>query len=749
MTKFLKWTIYISMALVPFLAFYVTSIHPDNMQMLFPYITGKNFAFRILVEIAAAAWLMLMIINPQYRPKKSLLLYAYSIFIFILLIADIFSVNSTKSFFSNFERMEGFITHAHLFLYFLILISVYKTREHFENYKFVLLLSNIPVLILAWLQLLGTQNIFTHFIPTLRDTIHKHFFPSQGGIQLDSSLGNSTYLAIYVVFFIFLFFMLFVENKIKNKSYTFPLVMTILNLIVLYYTGTRGAQLGLVISILVVSFILFFAGRKFEELRKIRKYALGAVIFIIASFILLISISNTDFVKNNDRLERIANVASLLNPINITDKIGEAIIKIKNPNTTYTELLETFNGHGTAVSRFLNIKMSLEGWTESIKTILIGWGQDNYSYVFAKYNDPRMYSQEPWFDRSHNVFMDWLIAAGILGLLAYLSLYFIAIYTMWFSPTTRKHHDSYIDFLEKSLLTGLLIAYFIHNIFVFDNLISYILFFFILAYIGIRFDYIEKVEEKDFDAKSNYVKNMDDRVLIYGPLILIVLFSIIYFLNIRYIKANLAIVNGLNSQRHNTDISPLDPINRSLNSFKQAIDIGGIATMESREQLTQQTINLIKEIRQIDISQNKDINSLAPIYKILSDFIETTNNEYKKLINSQKNPDPRSLSIYGTYLLNIDSNEEAIKYLKSVYEFAPKKQSIAIAYIQALIQNKNYTEALNVAEKMYKNDISYDQAKNIYAMILAYNKKYNDAISVAPNMKDNIELIKKEIEIKK
>ena len=92
---FLKWTIYICLAIVPFLAFYVAGfgVNIEWNSMLFPYITGKNFAFRILVEVAAAAWLMLMILNKDYRPKKSIILWVYSAFISILLLADIFSVN--------------------------------------------------------------------------------------------------------------------------------------------------------------------------------------------------------------------------------------------------------------------------------------------------------------------------------------------------------------------------------------------------------------------------------------------------------------------------------------------------------------------------------------------------------------------------------------------------------------------------------------------------------------------------------
>ena len=40
-------------------------------SMFFPYITGKNFAFRILVEIGFVAWALLAIIDTRYRPRFS------------------------------------------------------------------------------------------------------------------------------------------------------------------------------------------------------------------------------------------------------------------------------------------------------------------------------------------------------------------------------------------------------------------------------------------------------------------------------------------------------------------------------------------------------------------------------------------------------------------------------------------------------------------------------------------------------
>jgi O-antigen ligase len=67
----------------------------------------------------------------------------------------------------------------------------------------------------------------------------------------------------------------------------------------------------------------------------------------------------------------------------------------------------------------------------------IGWGQESFNYVFNKYYDPRMYNQEQWFDRAHNVFFDWLTAGGILGLGTYLFFFGTLLWYLW-----RKNDDT-------------------------------------------------------------------------------------------------------------------------------------------------------------------------------------------------------------------------------------------------------------------------------------------------------------------
>jgi hypothetical protein len=722
--KFLKWVIYIALAIVPFLAFYVSGfgIGASWNAMLFPYITGKNFAFRILIEIAAAAWLLLMIINKDYRPKKSAILYAYSAFVFILFLSNIFSVNPVRSFFSNFERMEGFISHIHIFLYFILLISFFKTEKAWGKYKAIFFISNIPVLFLAFLQLLGLQSFWPmKFLPALRDTIHKYFYPTQGGNQLDSSLGNSTYLAIYAVFFIFLFFISFIESKErKEKNSWCYLLMVILNLIVLFYTQTRGAQIGFMAGIFVAAIILYFGGKKFQDLKMIRNTSLGLVVGISVIFIGLISLKNTNFIKSSPTLNRLAQVSNFANPLYFFSRTGELKKELYNPTSTYTSLL-SISGDGTFTSRLLNIKMSLSGFKERP---LLGWGQDNYFYVFAKHNDARMYSQEPWFDRTHNVFMDWLIAGGILGLLTYLSLYFSAIWTMWFSKFARHNKNTKQQFIEKALLTGLLIAYFIHNIFVFDNLISYILFIFVLAYIHLNF----MGSKENLVEKDSLSKDTKSKMIIFAPFIIVALCASLYYLNFIYIKANKYIIMGMSPQRQNNE-APLLPLSRSLNSFKEAAKIGGIAKMESREQFAQFGLSLIDQLRSANIPQTSEY---LPIYDMVSDYLDSVGEVYKHLVDI-KNPDPRSLSIYSTFLRNVNKNEEALKYGSMAYALAPNKQTISQEYIQQLLIAGKFTEANAVARKTYLADTSFNLSKTFLALTEVYIRNFSEAENLLKN----------------
>src|SRR5437867_4469658 len=92
----------------PFICLYVAD------SMFFPFIVGKNFTFRILVEVMLGAWVFLMFLDATYRPKFSWVLVAALAFLAVLALADFTGVNPYRSFWSNYERMEGLITLIHL-----------------------------------------------------------------------------------------------------------------------------------------------------------------------------------------------------------------------------------------------------------------------------------------------------------------------------------------------------------------------------------------------------------------------------------------------------------------------------------------------------------------------------------------------------------------------------------------------------------------------------------------------------------
>src|SRR5688500_9207935 len=103
----LKAIIFGGLFIVPFVPFLVSS------SLFFPFITSKAFAWRIIVEIVFAAWIILALLEPAYRLRKSKILYAILTFLVIIGLADLFGAAPVKSFWSNAERMEGYITLLH------------------------------------------------------------------------------------------------------------------------------------------------------------------------------------------------------------------------------------------------------------------------------------------------------------------------------------------------------------------------------------------------------------------------------------------------------------------------------------------------------------------------------------------------------------------------------------------------------------------------------------------------------------
>ncbi len=598
-------------------------------DMFFPYITGKAFYFRIVVEIMAAAWLGLLYINPIYRPKKSLIIALVGVFLAIIALADIFGTNTFASLWSNYERMEGFVGLAHVALYFVIIATTLSTEKLWERFFQASILVGVIVNFMAL----------------------KEFATAEGAVRLAASLGNPTYLAVYTLVHAFLAAFLLVRTSIKWEKVGYVMI-GLLNVFVLYYTATRGALLGLIAGVMLAAILIAFFGKsKHPQAWKFSVGAIATIVILIGGFL---SIKNTEFVQNSPVLSRFASIS-----------------------------LE----EQTTRSRFMVWNMAWQGFKERP---VLGWGQENFLEVFNKYYNPKMYNQEPWFDRAHNVFFDWLVAGGFLGLLGYLALFAAAAFVLW-----RRTSFSVV---EKSILTGLFGGYFVHNLFVFDHLVSYILFFGLLGFLAHheRTDYIK-------EHKGSKYKNPAHVSLVVSVIVIVVIVGG-YLLNQRGLIGNITLLKGLKYQSQQN-------WENSLNSFKSAIKdtSRGLGEVEVREHLTRATIGAL--------------SSTPPAsQEIQNEMVSLTLDELKKETERMPNNIMPHLFL-GTFLQQIGKVDDGIVELKKAQELSPRKQDILLQLGSAYLDKADYSTALDLFKEAYELEPAYSQAQKGYAVAAIYAGK--------------------------
>src|SRR3989338_2068777 len=112
----------------------------------FPFITGKAFYLRILIEIAVAGWVVLALLDKEYRPRFSWIGAAAVGFVVWMFVADAFAPNALKAFWSNFERMEGWVLLVHLLGLFFAASAVLRVEKKWRAW---FLMSAVVAIILV------------------------------------------------------------------------------------------------------------------------------------------------------------------------------------------------------------------------------------------------------------------------------------------------------------------------------------------------------------------------------------------------------------------------------------------------------------------------------------------------------------------------------------------------------------------------------------------------------------------------
>ena len=604
LTKTVRWVTLTCLFIIPFLPLVVFN------GLFFPFITGKNFAFRILVEIALAGWVLLAFVDKKYRPRFSWTLAIFAAFVVWMAIADAFGMNPAKAFWSNFERMDGWVTLIHLFAFFVVAGAVLGAGKLWRNWWLTFLSCATLVCLYALLQVAGVFAIH------------------QGGVRVDATFGNAEYLAAYLLFAIAISLWQAFEAREKKWLRYSLIALTILELIVLYYTATRGAILGLVAAAGLGAILWMF-----EAGKKGRRYAaitLAVLVVISGGFFL---IRDSSFVQHDSTLVRIGSIS-------VAD--GQ--------------------------TRFTIWHMAIEG---AIARPITGWGQEGFNYVFNQYYQASLYGQEQWFDRAHDVFLDWLVAGGIPALLLFLALLVCTVLGLYRSNVSRT---------ERVMLISALAAYAFQGLFVFDNLFSYVPLAAIIAMAHMASSRpIAKLENAPELSPGDFQ-------VMALPVGLVALVVVLWFVNVPNIRAAVDII---------TAITPGASAQTNIDAFKQAYSDGSFGNQEITEQLLGFTETVVQD-------QNVSTSDRQAFFNYA---VQQTQMEVASIPNDAR------LRLEEALLLRSGGDyADALTASKTAAQLSPNKQTILIEVGVEEWQSGNLAAASTAFNEAYQLDTSFQEA---------------------------------------
>jgi|GEM_PF-573790 len=673
--------------------------------------------------------------NPVFLPLAALALFTFFIFLSFLFSQDI-----RFSFFGSPQRSGGFLNLL-FFVIFAVLLPYFISQEKWEKTFNVLFACGILASLMAIIQ------YFNFF---------KNVFLSYEGGGTPSFLGNSTFLAIFMLFLTFWAFTFFIQEKNRNKK-LFYLGLFLLFGFSILISGSRATYLGVLAGAV---FYLLMYPKKIKLLKILTALILLSVVFVVLIFNLFPQIS-----EKNSLFSMMANRLSI--------------------KKIYQDLGGT----------------RLAAWQITVKEIqdkpFLGWGPENFYIGFEKHFDPTISNlQKLWWDRPHNVFLEIWASSGIFAFIFYIAFWMLLL---WQLQKIKKQHPTP---LMAHGLQAMFIGYLTVLFFNFDNFSTYLVSFFFIGYsFFLLFSQTEELKTIFLPPKKNFLQKKPAVIFI---IILAVLFA--WFWNIkplyysqkldhvkdlllaRQCKKALSIADSTNWQKSGMLVSYsaltyADTVQKCaytypekemeyteyLEKLMNLLKIG-VKTQPSwsRTWLVMGSFTNVLAAEEENIDKQK--NFLAEAKNYLKKGLELSPKRQEFLVEIAKNEimakDFQAMKKTAEDCMSIDSSQavcywylgvaeiflgDQINGKKHIEEALEKKQFIP-SYIQlgiAYINQKNYKDAAEA----YRLAIAYNDAKNaswhavlafLYKQIGEYGKAAESTVEVfklQPNNKDVMEFL--------
>ena len=524
-------------------------------KLMFNYVNSKIIAIQtagiVLIVTALLLWNYKKILAYLKISKiyMSLLLLAITSG-----IATLFGLDPVLSLFSHTERGTGYILLLIIIGISLSMITFIKNKDDIR--KFIFIPAAISGGILGFFTWLGVSGLNIASWSVLG------VYSAGGG-----TMGNSSFAGTVFIFSLFIALYLLITEKKKVLKIIFGI-----------------AILFILINPVIISFGFFrpISGTLLGFIGDARGGAISLFIGLIISVIVLGFFSKKQYIVRLSKIMVALSIfVSLFSLISLFSKTG---------------IVHNYVAKNSGEARFIYWDMAMKQF-ESYP--ILGTGPETFRYAHERFFDSRLIEiGELWADKPHNTYIEQLLTTGMVGFTAYVLL-FVALGSSLYKYG-KKSGDKYFT----AIMSGLLVAYGVNNILLFDTATS-LLWFYVTC--GVIAWYTE-IQGRTFSDKSLVYETkktfIADRVF-SGIIIVVLVVSGIFFITNEYKKLVLI-------YQEYTSKPPV-----RMNFYKKAMDASpygaGISFAQRADQYASEYMKKIVVDHQVDVNAIADIEELSNV----------------------------------------------------------------------------------------------------------------------------------------
>lgn len=372
----------------------------------------------------------------------------------------------------------------------------------------------------------------------------------------------------------------------------------------------------------------------------------------------------------------------------------------------------------------LKIVKNLKG-----KELLIGAGEENFRYVFSRLRDPQMNNTPFWhirFNQPASYIINIFISGGILGLLAYLSIFII-----WFRGVLRFLNKNIKKDIFSFLITGIpfLVLFMAQFIYSFNMNLLFLFWMFLALNIVILNEHIflnwhfwNLYKSKLFSGFKKFFIFIFGFIFIIWFIILIFFIKYyiadIYFNSGKQAAMNMALIMNPYRPQYNSAMAK-NYLNAAMDDMKKVQDE---SSLESAKNNFQRSVDFAKRATDQLPDYVVPCETLAMIYRQIGEYSPAYNFLAVEMFRKASELEPSNPVIFlemGKMLMDNDP-QSALKFLERSRELKSDYFQTEFNLAKIYINLEREKEALEILEKLAADntnvDVYYEMGRANYNM---------------------------------